>query len=234
MIKKGDFIKIEYTARLKENGFVFDTTNEKLAKETGIFNEKTKYGPIVIVAGAGYTLKGLDKSFEGKKETDSYTILIKPEDAFGKRSSNLIKLIPMSVFKKNDIMPVPGLTVNTDGVAGVVRSVSGGRVIVDFNHPFAGKDVEYDVNIEGVVKDTVEKLKSLLIFHTNPDEKSIEIEISKEKAKIKMKTPMIKPIIEMIEKEIKRNISELNSTKIEWDVPDLSEMIKKAEKKEKN
>ena len=65
---------------------------------------------------------------------------------------------------KEKINPMPGLPVNIDGIYGVIITVAGGRTIVDFNHPLAGKNVVYEINILRKVDDLNEKIKSLLAF----------------------------------------------------------------------
>ena len=47
----------------------------------------------------------------------------------------------MSAFKKENITTQPGLQITVDEAVGMVKTVSGGRVIVDFNHPLSGKDI---------------------------------------------------------------------------------------------
>ena len=58
---------------------------------------------------------------------------------------------------------------------GVVKTVSGGRVLVDFNHPLAGKDLVYNVKINKIVDDIKEKLNSLLKMHLNIKDAEIEL-----------------------------------------------------------
>ena len=60
MIKKGDFVELDYTAKVKEGNFVFDTTSAAVAKETSSFNPKFKYQPIIICVGEQQLIKGLD------------------------------------------------------------------------------------------------------------------------------------------------------------------------------
>jgi FKBP-type peptidyl-prolyl cis-trans isomerase 2 len=157
-IKKGDFIEINYTGKLT-TGDVFDTTDQAVATEAGIYNPKTKYGPAVIVVGEGHVIAGLDRNLEGK-EKGTYHFDVPDVDAFGKKSAAKMKLIPAKFFKKDNVRPFPGLQVNIDNEMGIVRSVSGGRIIVDFNHPLASKDVQYDVEILRVIDDLAEKVQS--------------------------------------------------------------------------
>ncbi|MBT6995466.1 hypothetical protein HN953_02480, partial [Candidatus Woesearchaeota archaeon] len=161
-----DFIEVEYTGTIVDDNVVFDTTDEKIAKDNEIFAENAKYGPIVVCLGMGHLLKGLDAYLIGKKE-GKYSVDIKDVDAFGKKSAKLLKLIPMKFFIKEKIRPYPGLEVEIDGKRGLVRNVSGGRIIVDFNHPLSSKDLKYDVEVKRIVTDMDEKVKSIFKLELN-------------------------------------------------------------------
>ena len=82
-VKKGDFIRLNYTAKIQETGDVFDTTDEAVAKEAGILVENKNYGAIPIVVSGGHVLKGLDESIIGMEEGEEKTVDITPEDGFG-------------------------------------------------------------------------------------------------------------------------------------------------------
>ena len=164
-LKKGDFAKIDYVARIKSTGMIFDLTDEKIAKKEGIFSEKAKYEPATIVVGARHLLKGLDDQLEGKESGKDYTITLAPEDGFGPRSGELIKVFPTNKFRDHKGPLYPGARVQMQGVTGIVSSVSGGRVRVDFNHPLAGKELEYKVKIVGTVSSKTEQVNALLELH---------------------------------------------------------------------
>ena len=70
---------------------------------------------------------------------------------------------------------MPGMQLNIDSMVGTVKTVSGGRTLVDFNHPLAGKDLVYDVKINRIVDDNKEKLNSLLKMHLHIKDGEIEI-----------------------------------------------------------
>ena len=160
-IKKHDFVEIEYTGKLKEDNIIFDTTDEKTAKENNL-HSNTDYGPVIICVGEEQILKGLDKNIEGKEIGKEYNVDIKPEDAFGSKNAKLIQLIPTSKFKQQKIQPMPGMQLNIDGVVGTVKTVSGGRTLVDFNHPLAGKELLYKIPVYQTVK------RGALIRKSNP------------------------------------------------------------------
>jgi peptidylprolyl isomerase len=157
-----EFIRIEYTGKVKDTDEVFDTTDEETAKKSNIHRADRTYGPTAVVLGGKQVLRGLEEALEKMKPGESKTVTLPPEKAFGARSPELVKLVPMKVFKDNGITPHPGLIITLEGgVPGRVQSVSGGRIRVDFNLPLAGRVLEYEVKLVSEIKDEKEKIKAL-------------------------------------------------------------------------
>lgn len=159
-IKKGKFIELNYTGKLTEEGLVFDTTIKKVAEEHDL-KTQSDYKPVIICVGEGFILPALEAGLIDKT-IGKHFFNLRPEDAFGKKSAKLLKLVPQKVFKEQDIYPRVGLEVNIDGAYGVIRSATGGRVIVDFNHPLSGRDVSYEVEVKKFVTDEKEQVESLI------------------------------------------------------------------------
>ena len=157
IIKKYDFVEIEYTGKMKEDNIIFDTTDEKVAKENNLHTHND-FGPVIICVGEEQVLKGIDKNIEGKEIGKEHDVEIKPEDAFGNKNAKLIQLIPTNKFKQQNLHPMPGLQVNINGMVGIIKTVSGGRTLVDFNHPLAGKNLQYKIKIHKKITDDKEKL----------------------------------------------------------------------------
>lgn len=200
MIKKGDFVELDYTGRIKNDKVVFDTTIEQVARDNGIHNPRFKYKPVIVCIGEGHLVKGLDDALVGKG-IGKYTVEVEAEHAFGKKTAELLKLIPMKLFAKDNVKPFVGLEVNVDGSLGIVRSVSGGRVIVDFNHPLASKDLVYDVEIKRIVTDPLEKTRALLELMSVPFQ---TIDIIDDKAEVVLKTGLPpKEITDSLAEQIK-------------------------------
>lgn len=204
-LQKGDFVEIEYTGRLKDSNEVFDTTDEAVAKSNNLHNPKIKYGPLIICIGQRDVLKGLDDQLEGKETEKTYTLTLQPENAFGKKQAKLIQLIPTSKFTKNNIKPFPGLQVNADGMLGIIKTVSGGRTLVDFNHPFSSKEILYDLKINKIITDDKEKVSSIveLLGRNKPK----EVTINEKKATVK--TEDLPPQIQMLIKSKIKKILDL-------------------------
>lgn len=162
-MEKGDFIKINYTGRL-ESGEVFDLTDEEMAKKENVYSPKIRYRPITVVVGANFVIPGLDKQLAEMKVGEKKTVDISPNDAFGERNAELVRTVPQKAFKDQKVEPRQGMIVDFGGMKGRIQSASGGRVMVDFNNPLAGKGLKYDVEIVAKIDDPQEQAKGVMEF----------------------------------------------------------------------
>ncbi|MFC2175010.1 peptidylprolyl isomerase [archaeon] len=158
-IKEGDFVLLDYTGRT--NGQVFDTTEEKVAKDNNIFIEERVYRPLVVAAGKGDLIKGMDKALVGMEKGGEKKLTIQPDEGYGPRDAKLIKVVPLKVFTDNKLNPFPGMPVQLDNMTARVQSVSGGRVRVDFNHELAGRTLDFDLKVVNVLTKDDEKIDAL-------------------------------------------------------------------------
>lgn len=201
-VKKGDFVEIEYVGRVASDGSIFDLTDEKLARESKLYNQNVRYGPVVICVGEAQILRGIDDNLVGKEVGKKYKIELSAENAFGKKNPKLIKIIPMNTFKKQKIDVFPGMQINADGMIGVVRVVSGGRVIIDFNNPLAGRDVVYEISITKVLTDQKEKILGLFKFIGM----DVDVKLEDKNAIIELKKEIPKEMEKELEKKIKKMV----------------------------
>lgn len=204
-IKTDDFVEINYTGKLKENNIIFDTTDETLAKENMLHNKSIVYKPVIICVGKHQILKGIDDALIGKEAGSKFTITLGQDEAFGRKDIKNVQLVATNKFTKEKINPMPGLTVNVDGMNGVVKTVAGGRTIVDFNHPLAGKDVVYDIEVVRLVTDQDEKIQSFmdLTMHLGAHVKTLD-----GKTKITLHHQLPKEIHDLITAQLKAAISD--------------------------
>ena len=170
-IQKGDFIEIEFTAKLKEGGIFDSNIKEDLEKLHAGHSHPINTKPLIFSIGNHMFVEGIDEYLIGKEVNKTYNIELSPEKAFGKRNPKLIKIIPLSAFKTQKYQPQPGMTFNFDGQMAKILSVSGGRIITDFNNPLAGKDLEYKFKVIGKVDDENRKARTLFgaIFRFVPE-----------------------------------------------------------------
>ena len=159
--KDSDFIEIEYDAWDAGSDTLIATTSESKAKESNIYDSKAKYGKVLVVVGSNGIIKGLDREIRSMNVGEKKKFTFKPEDAFGERNEDLVKVMPLSEFKARDINPYPGMTVELDNVTAVVRSVNSGRVVVDANNPYAGKEISYEVKIVEHISSDEGKVRAL-------------------------------------------------------------------------
>ncbi|MBW2964197.1 peptidylprolyl isomerase [Candidatus Woesearchaeota archaeon] len=229
-LKKGDFVELDYTGVLKDGNLVFDTTIADLAKKEDIFNPKMAYGPVRICIGQAQILPGLDAHLEGLEVGKESELTLPPEDAFGKKDGKLMKLVPTGVFKKQGINPVTGLQVNIDGSVGTIRTVTGGRTIVDFNHPFAGKEVIYRVSIRRLITDDREKVKALCELALNQKPEALDVDIKDGKATVRLKQEFPQQLLNLIKERITQVLESI--TDVDFTMPEKKEAPKKEPKKE--
>jgi peptidylprolyl isomerase len=169
--KKNDFIEIEFTGKVKD-GEIFDTNLPEQAKKIGLELDNK---PTVICLGHSMVIEGLDNELQDKELNKDYSISVDSKKAFGERKRELIRLIPKYVFTEKKINPQPGMTLALDQTLVRIVSVSGGRVLVDFNNPLAGKQVVYDFKIKKIVEDVSEKVQGILDFFLKDQQTKFEI-----------------------------------------------------------
>jgi len=177
-----EFVKVIYTGKEKETGRVFETNDEKTAKELGIYDPKRKYEPSLMILGEGMLIKGFEEALKEMKEGEEKTVEIPPEKAYGERNPELVKLVPLSAFKKSGITPEPGMILTFDGVPARIQSVSSGRVRVDFNHQLAGKTLIFNIKLVKKLKKP-EEIAEALVKETLPNSK---VELKEKQAVIKV------------------------------------------------
>ncbi len=95
-----------------------------------------------ILEGMGNLFPQVEDTIQKLKNNEEKTLKLTPIDAYGLRNKELVKVVPLNAFKENKINPFVGLTFEAEGTYGVVKSVSGGRVLVDFNSPYADHEIE--------------------------------------------------------------------------------------------
>jgi len=161
-LKQGDIVLVEYTLVEKESGKVVETTSEAVAKEAGVYSEESKYGPKLVVIGSGELPSGLEEALANLREGEEVEVTLPPEKAFGKRDPSKVRVIPARELSSRGVVPRVGMVVEVRGERGVVLSVGSGRVIVDFNHPLAGREVVCRAKLVKVLREPLEKVKGLL------------------------------------------------------------------------
>ena len=135
-VKKGDTVTVQYTGTL-DSGEVFDSSEGK--------------NPLVFTVGAGKVIKGFDDAVVGMKTGEEKSIKLKPEEAYGNRNEQYVKEVPRKVFPETMDLKLGMVVVlgNQTGqkIAAIVKEVKGESVLLDFNHPLAGKNLNFKIKI---------------------------------------------------------------------------------------
>ncbi|MCS7125004.1 MAG: peptidylprolyl isomerase [Candidatus Bathyarchaeota archaeon] len=161
-LQKGDFILIDYVAKVKETGEVFDTTIEEIAKKERLYKEGEIYEPKLVVVGEGWVLKALDESLMTMDVGKPATVEIPPDKAFGPRDPEKVRRVPLRQLTAKGITPNLGMRLEYEGKMAVVRAVGAGRVLLDFNPPLAGKTLVYEVTVKKKLETQEEKIAALI------------------------------------------------------------------------
>jgi FKBP-type peptidyl-prolyl cis-trans isomerase SlyD len=158
-LQRGDFVTVAYTARTVEDGTLVDTTDPEVAEEEGV-GEDQEFAPRTVVIGEGHIFGAVEDDIVGAEVGDEGTVSVDAEEAFGEFDQDEVRTISVDRIPEDD--RYPGAHVDIDGEHGHVETVIGGRARVDFNHPLAGEDVEYEYEVLDRVEDREEKAQALL------------------------------------------------------------------------
>lgn len=166
-LKKNDLIELEYD--LYANGKLYQTTDAKKGKEARIKAEK--FESQLMFVGQGFMLKALDDNLLKDSNDKEKTLELNVNEAYGPRKKDLLKVFPKSAFDEHKMRPIVGVVYDFNGMFGVVKSIIGGRILVDFNNPLSGKDIKLVYTVKAKIEDIAQKssfaLESILKIPTN-------------------------------------------------------------------
>ncbi len=137
-VEKGKKVKVEYT--LTVDGKVVDSSEGK--------------EPLSYVQGEGQLIKGFESQIEGMKVGESKKIVVAPKDGYGDSVPDAIKEFPKDKFPAEPPMQV-GMVVefnSPDGntIPGIISEIKDTGIMVNFNHPLAGKTLNFDAKVVGI------------------------------------------------------------------------------------
>jgi peptidylprolyl isomerase len=135
---EGDTVRIHYTGHL-EDGTVFDTSEGR--------------DPLEFVLGSGQVIPGFDRAVDGMEEGEEKTVTVPAADAYGPRRDELI----VSVARSNlpaDVDPEVGQRLQMSSPDGqtfqaTVANTSEEAIVLDANHPLAGQDLTFEIQLVG-------------------------------------------------------------------------------------
>ncbi|PIN97637.1 MAG: peptidylprolyl isomerase [Nitrosopumilales archaeon CG15_BIG_FIL_POST_REV_8_21_14_020_33_23] len=183
---KGSLILIDYTAKVKDNAEVFDTTIEEDAKKYSIHESNVKYQPkLVSIGEVSYpVLKGLDEALSKTSVGDKLTIEVTPDKGFGERDSGKVRMIPIRKLGEDAEKVSVGDTIEVDNKRGIIRYIGSGRVQIDYNHRYAGKTILYDVNVVKSLESPNDKIDGILKNRLPLEDSKITFELKDKEVNI--------------------------------------------------
>ena len=132
-------------------------------------DQATKERPLGFVFGAGFLLPKFEANIEGKEVGDKFAFTLTPEEGYGVSNPDMVIDVPTAAFMINGKVEdgllvvgnqIPMMTADGMHVVGVVTEVGEESVKMDFNHPMAGKTLNFDVEVVEVRDVTPEDLAS--------------------------------------------------------------------------
>jgi peptidylprolyl isomerase len=176
-LETGTLILADYTAKIKDTGQIIDTTRKEDAEKAGNADPTRIYEPRLIAVGEGWVLKGFDEALQKAEPNQTLDIELAPEKAFGPRDPNRVSRIPIKKFGEKAGELEVGGEIEVDNRVGIVRSIESGRVLIDFNHKYAGKTLQYNVEIKQKLDERSQQIEALI---------RRRLPIEKEKVKFEM------------------------------------------------
>ena len=110
--------------------------------------------PLVYLHGGGQIVPGLERALEGLQAGDSRNVVVPPADGYGEHDPRGVQEIPRNAFP-DGFAPEVGMQLTAEGPQGevvpfLVQELRPGTVLIDLNHPLAGKTLHFDVTVREV------------------------------------------------------------------------------------
>ena len=131
------------------------------AGQEAVENSKDGGQPLAILFGHGNIIPGLEKAMDGKEAGESFKATVPASEAYGERRDGLTQRIPKKHFGAQKLEPGMQVVLQTNfGPRAVtIQKVGMSVVDVDLNHPMAGKDLDFDIEIVEVREASAEELE---------------------------------------------------------------------------
>jgi len=156
------FLLVDLTVKDAKEGKVYQTTVEKIAKESGIHDERSIYLPVLVIPGEADLFPKVMEAIRDLEEGESFEVKLSPEEAYGPYDRGKVRVFSVKRLEREGIQPEIGATVYIDGQRGVIQSITGGRVTIDFNHPLAGRELVISGKVVRKIEDDLEKVRAIV------------------------------------------------------------------------
>jgi len=138
VVENGKTVKINYILRIDDK--VIDTSKKK--------------GPLEFVQGEGKIIRGLTDQLEGLKVGDKKIIIVSPSEGYGEMDPTAIRQLPKASLPEDYNLKLgdPMRMKNPNGTLtlGIIWEIREDEFVINFNHPLAGKTLEFDIEVVSV------------------------------------------------------------------------------------
>lgn len=143
VIQDGSTVKVHYKGTLND-GTEFD-------------NSHNREEPMSVTVGSGQLIQGFDEALLGMKQGDTKTVKIECENAYGPVNEQAIQNVPTSAFPEGfEFIQgnlVQGTSQEGQQVLAIIKEVNDDAVLLDMNHPLAGKDLNFEIEVVEIVSE---------------------------------------------------------------------------------
>ncbi len=128
--------------------------------EKTVIDSTTNHEPLAFIQGGGLLIEALENEMLGHEVNDKFSLALSAADAYGLRQDALVQAMPKNMFEDMEVEPGMQFRATTDDGehSVIVLEVNEENVVVDGNHPLAGIDLTFDVEILEVRDATLQEL----------------------------------------------------------------------------
>lgn len=137
IVQNGDTVKVDYRGWL-DSGEQFDSSEGR--------------APLEFTLGEKQVIAGFEQAVLGHRVGEEVTIKIPPKDGYGETQAQYIIEIPKTQFQNMGELEVGQAVQSAQGTPGIVKEIKDDSIIIDFNHPLAGKTLNFSIKIVEIKK----------------------------------------------------------------------------------
>ena len=145
-VQVGDVVAVDYVGSL-DDGMIFDTSIREEAVKAGLPLQES-YEPLEFIAGAGQMIPGFDSAVIGMEEGEEKSVRVQPIEAYGEVQEEAVIVVPRGNIEGEVGV---GMSIQTpEGLQGIIVAVDDEMVTIDFNHPLAGKHLNFRIIVREI------------------------------------------------------------------------------------
>ncbi|MFP4632913.1 MAG: peptidylprolyl isomerase [Halobacteriales archaeon] len=146
-VDDGDTVRVHYVGRYEDGG-VFDTSREDVARDNDLYDERREYEPLEFTVGGGEVVEGFDEGVVGMEEGETREVTVPPEKGYGEVDDEQLVDYDREEFESAVGEEAErGQHVHAENAHGDVVEVTEDSVTVDYSHELAGETLVFEVEV---------------------------------------------------------------------------------------